>query len=129
MHLKVLLPFGVFLDSHQVTRIVAETRGGSFGLLPRRLDCVAALSAGILTYEAQGARERYIAIDEGVLVKAGAEVLVSVRNAIAGVDLGGLRAAVEKEFLQVHERDRALHLTLAKLESDFIRRFIELQRA
>jgi F-type H+-transporting ATPase subunit epsilon len=32
MHLKVLLPFQVFAEKTGVTRIVAETREGSFGL-------------------------------------------------------------------------------------------------
>ena len=49
MNLKVLLPFQVFTDEDGVSRIVAETRTGSFGLLPHRLDCVAALAPGILT--------------------------------------------------------------------------------
>ena len=48
MHLKVLLPYGIFADQHGVARIVAETRDGSCGLLPRRLDCVAALVPGKL---------------------------------------------------------------------------------
>jgi F-type H+-transporting ATPase subunit epsilon len=43
MHLKILLPYGVFADRPSVSRIVAETGHGSFGLLPHRLDCVAAL--------------------------------------------------------------------------------------
>jgi F-type H+-transporting ATPase subunit epsilon len=67
-----------------VSRIVAETRDGSFGLLPHRLDCVAALAPGILTYETNGDGTVYLAVDEGVLVKAGADVLVSVRHAIGG---------------------------------------------
>ena len=53
MHLKILLPFQIFADKPGVTRIVAETLEGSFGLLPHRLDCVAALSPGILTYETE----------------------------------------------------------------------------
>jgi F-type H+-transporting ATPase subunit beta len=51
MNLKVLLPFQVFAEKAGVSRIVAETREGSFGLLPHRLDCVAALVPGILTYQ------------------------------------------------------------------------------
>ena len=90
MKLKVLLPFRVFVEMNGVQRIVAETPHGSFGLLPHRLDCVAALSAGILTYQAD-AEEVYVAVDEGVLVKTEAEVLVSVRNAIGGTDLAQLR--------------------------------------
>ena len=34
MRLKVLLPYQVFVDEAEVSRIVAETSAGSFGLLP-----------------------------------------------------------------------------------------------
>jgi hypothetical protein len=47
--------------------------------------------AGILTYEADGGGEVYVAVDEGVLVKTGPDVLVSVRRALGGTDLGQLR--------------------------------------
>ena len=98
MHLKVLLPFGVFAEKTGVSRIVAETHEGSFGLLPHRLDCVAALAPGILIYETEAEGEVYVAVDEGVLVKTGPDVLVSVRRALGGTDLGQMRDAVEREF-------------------------------
>jgi hypothetical protein len=66
MNLKVLLPFQIFADKTGVLRIVAETREGSFGLLPHRLDCVAALAPGILTYETTSDGEVFVAVDEGV---------------------------------------------------------------
>jgi len=96
MNLKVLLPFQVYAEQTGVTRIVAETREGSFGLLPHRLDCVAALVPGIFAYQTEAGSEVFVAVDEGVLVKTGADVLVSVRRAIGGTDLGQLHAAVEK---------------------------------
>ena len=37
MNLKILLPFKVFAEKTGVSRIVARTRDGSFGLLPHRL--------------------------------------------------------------------------------------------
>ena len=80
MNLKVLLPFQIFAEKTGVSRIVAETREGSFGLLPHRLDCVAALAPGILIYETEAEGEVYVAVDEGVLVKTGLDVLVSVRQ-------------------------------------------------
>ena len=127
MNLKVLLPFGVFAERTGVARIVAETRQGAFGLLPHRLDCVAALAPGILTYEDTAEGEVYVAIDEGVLVKTGLDVLVSVRNAIGGTDLGRLRAAVEREFLNVNERERDVRLAMAKMETGFLRRLAEFR--
>ena len=125
MHLKVLLPFRVFAEHIGVSRIVAETHEGSFGLLPHRLDCVAALVPGILIYEDEAENEVYVAVDEGVLVKAGLEVLVSVRNAIGGTDLGQLREAVDREFMHLNQREQTVRSVMAKLESGFIRRLVE----
>ena len=123
MNLKILLPFKIFAEQTGVVRVVAETRAGSFGLLPHRLDCVAALAPGILIFETEAGGEVCMAVDEGVLVKTGADVLVSVRNAIGGTDLGKLRAAVEQEFLNLDEQEKSVRSVLAKLESGFIHRF------
>ena len=128
MTLKVLLPFQVFAEKTSVSRIVAETREGSFGLLPHRLDCVAALVPGILLYETEAEGEVCVAINEGVLVKTGMDVLVSVRNAIGGTDLGQLHAAVEQEFLKLNEREQSVRSVMAKMESGFIRRLAEFHR-
>jgi len=127
MQLKVLLPFGIFVEKTDVTRIVAETNAGSFGLLPHRLDCVAALAPGILIYENATEGEVYLAVDEGVLVKTGLAVLVSVRNAMGGTDLGQLRAAVEREFLNLNEQEQKMRTVMAKMESGFLRRLAEFQ--
>jgi len=123
MHLKILLPFKVFADENDVSNIVMETSKGSYGLLPQRLDCVAALVPGIFMYETKNEGTKYIAVDAGVLVKAGREVLVSVRNAIGGVELGKLSDLVKENFTQQEEAEiNALSVT-AKLESGFIYAF------
>ncbi len=127
MSLKVLLPFQVFADVSGVSRIVAETRDGSFGLLPHRLDCVAALAPGILIYQHEAEAEVYVAVDEGVLVKTGTDVLVSVRNAIGGTDLGQLHEAVAREFLKRDAQEQNVRSVMARMESDFIRRIAEFQ--
>src|SRR5664279_603330 len=127
MHLKVLLPFQVFAEKTDVLRIVAEMREGSFGLLPHRLDCVAALAPGILIYETEAQGEVCVAVDEGVLVKTGPNVLVSVRRALGGTDLGRLRQAVEKEFLTLDEHEKDVRSVMTKLETGFLRRMATLQ--
>jgi F-type H+-transporting ATPase subunit epsilon len=127
MNLKVLLPFQIFAEKSGVSRIVAETRKGSFGLLPHRLDCVAALAPGILTYETQADGEVFVAVDEGVLIKTGADVLVSVRRALGGTDLGQLRAGVEREFLTLDKNEQNVRSVVAKMEAGFLLRFAGLQ--
>ena len=127
INLKVLLPFQVFAEKAGVSRIVAETRAGSFGLLPHRLDCVAALTPGILIYETEADGEVFVAVDDGVLVKTGADVLVSVRRALGGADLGQLRASVEKEFKTLDERETSVRSVMAKLEAGFLHRLASFQ--
>jgi F-type H+-transporting ATPase subunit epsilon len=125
MQLKILLPSRIFREVEDVTRIVADTREGSFGILPHRLDCVAALVPGILIYATETAGELYVAVDEGVMAKTGAEVLISVRHAIGGADLGQLHQAVEREFLVLDDREKGVRAAMAQLESGIIRRFVE----
>ena len=120
MNLKILLPYKVFAEIKNVKRIVMETSDGSYGLLPHRLDCVAALVPGIFTYETDSVGDQYIAMDEGVLVKEGLQVLASVRNAIGGADLGQLRASVEKEFINLDEQEKNVRSVMEKMESGFI---------
>ena len=127
MNLKVLLPFQIFADQPGVARIVAETREGSFGLLPHRLDCVAALAPGILTYETEADGEVFVAVDEGVLVKTGPDVLVSVRRALGGKDLGQLREAVNREFLTLNAHEQSVRAIMAKLETGFLSRLATFQ--
>jgi F-type H+-transporting ATPase subunit epsilon len=122
------VPSGVFASIADVTRVVAMTPAGSFGLLPHRLDCTTVLSPGLLTYATATSGEVHLAVDTGVLVKTGADVLVCVRHAIAGADLGHLRQAVEQEMLQLSDQEKSNRRTLAHLESGLIRAFVELQR-
>jgi hypothetical protein len=54
---------------------------------------------------------------------------VCVRHAIAGVDLGRLRQAVQQELTNLSEQESSSRKRLAYLESGLIREFVKLQRA
>ncbi len=127
MLLKILLPSKVFSVNSEVVRINAETHNGSFGILPHRLDCIAALSPGILTYQIESQAESFVAIDEGILIKTGDEVIISVRRAFEGDDLEKLQADVEREFLQIEAREQDVRSVLEKMESGLIYRLAEYQ--
>ncbi len=124
MRLKVLLPTEIFINE-EVEKVVAEADNGYFCLLPRHVDFISALVPGLLIYEQEG-REVFLAVDEGILAKCGAEVLVSTRNAVRGPDLGKLKETVENKFRSVDERKKIAHSAVAKLEINFVRQFIEL---
>ena len=127
MNLKILLPFKVFADIKNVSQVVIETSEGSYGLLPQRLDCVAALVPGIFTYESEKDGVQYVAVDTGIMVKAGDQVLVSVRNAVGGADLGKLGKLVKENFQKQDENVKEANTVVAKLERGFIYSFDKLR--
>jgi F-type H+-transporting ATPase subunit epsilon len=125
MDLKILLPYRIFAEIKNVSSIVAETSGGSFGFLPQRLDCVTVLVPGIFSYKTD--KEYYLAVDEGLLVKAGAQVLVSVRNAVGGVELGKLADTVKNEFKNIDDSEEKVRYMVSKLENGFLSRLKKYQ--
>jgi F-type H+-transporting ATPase subunit epsilon len=89
------------------------------------------LIPGILVYEQVDPAEdgeQYVALDEGVLVKIGARVLVSVRNAVSDNDLGHLEQLIRDRFHRLDEHEHASRAAMNALEANVIRRFIELNK-
>jgi len=126
MNLKVLLPAEVLVQE-DVAKVTAEAHNGSFCLLPKHVDFVAALVPGILSFQTAGGREAFVAVDEGILVKCGEEVMVSTRNAVRGADLGQLRRTVEERFKVLDDREKTARSAMVKIEAGFVRRFLEIQ--
>ena len=127
MKLKIILPHKIFLDE-EIEKVVAEAENGSFGLLPHHIDFVTALTAGILSYTpVDENKEKYLAVDDGVLVKRGPNVIVSTRQAVEGADLGTLENTVKQKFHSLTDDERRARSAMSRLESALARRFIEVQ--
>ena len=125
MRLTVQTPSERMLDC-AVTKGVAEGLNGSFCLQPRHVDLVSALVPGLFYYETTQGSGHYLALDRGLLVKRGMQVSVAVRNAVAGGDLEDLLEVVHLRFRALDEQERVVRSAMARLESDFLRRFMEL---
>jgi F-type H+-transporting ATPase subunit epsilon len=106
--------------------VIAEAENGSFCLLAHHIDFVAALVPGLLSFSTDEGEEEFLAVDEGILVKCGAEVLVSSRHAVRGPDLGTLKRTIAEQFQVLDDRERKARSAAAKLEANLVRRFMEL---
>lgn len=143
LRLKILLPTEILFDG-LVTKVIAEAQNGFFCLLPRHIDCVAALVPGILCFyvrqspsenvasesdkgEKITVAENFVGIDSGVLIKCGDQVLVSTFNAVRTQNLDQLKETVEKQFLALDEQEQLARTALTHLEAATIRRFVELE--
>ncbi len=109
-----------------VNKVIAEGTHGSFCLLPRHVDFLAALVPGLLCWEDEAGKESFAAVGTGILVKRAGDVFVSAEAASHGAELGELQRLVREEFSQMDEQQRAAHSAVAKLEADFLRRTMAL---
>jgi F-type H+-transporting ATPase subunit epsilon len=124
MRLKIILPTEIIFDG-QVQKISSEATHGAFTILPKHIDFTAALSPGLLFFVNKENQEIFYGIDEGIFVKRGDLVLVSVRKAFHGPDLGSVQDKVQQYYLQLDDKERCARSALAKMQADFVRRFIE----
>lgn len=125
MHLQVVTPAAIVVDD-RADKVSTEAVDGAFTLLPRHVDFVAPLVPGLLAYVRDGV-ERLVAIDGGVLVKRGASVHVATAEAVPGDDLVGLQRALRRSAEQAGEGERRARSAIAHLETDAIRRLLELE--
>lgn len=127
MKLRVQTPTEIVVDE-EAGKVSAEAEDGAFTLLPRHVDFATALVPGLLYFEgAEG--EHFLAIDRGILVKVGDEVLVSTLNCVRGSALGELQRAVEESFREKGEHEERAQRAVQKIELDLVRRLIELDHA
>jgi len=124
--LKVMLPTEVLLEE-PVVKVIGEAENGSFCLLPRHIDFTASLVPGILSFTDPDGEEQYAALDNGILVKCGGEVLISAFNGVLGEDLTQLRHLVAKHFITLDEQQRTARSALARLEAGVVRKFMEME--
>jgi F-type H+-transporting ATPase subunit epsilon len=109
-----------------VEKATVRGREGSRTYLPRHIDFVTAMVPSVMSWQPVDGEEQFAAVDEGILVKTGDELLVSTVYAVHGPKLGQLRETVEEQFDQRGEREKTARTALAKLEASIVRRFMEL---
>lgn len=126
MRVKLVVPSGVLLEQEAV-KVVAEAQDGAFCLLPRHIDFVAALVPGILGLTSADGEETFVALDEGILVKHGPEVLVSTWNAVQG-RLGELQQSVLGLVRALGEEEQKARLALDRLEASLVHQLREWDR-
>lgn len=123
MRVKLILPYKTILDK-RVNKITAPGAEGDFQILPRHIDGTWSLKAGILIISIEN--DLYFAISQGVLVKEGDIVYISCFQAIKGDSLENLADTVKNDLQVLNKREKRAREVLLKLETDTIKRFIEI---
>lgn len=126
MRLLLTVPSGKLVDQ-SVTRLTAESTHGAFTVLERHADTALLVVPGLLSFHDDAGSETFVAVDHGVLVKAGGQVRVACQRAVVSGDLGGAEEAVRSRFLEQDEKDKKARTALLRLEAEILRRVGELR--
>jgi F-type H+-transporting ATPase subunit epsilon len=128
MQFILVTPEGIILQEN-ILKITLETLEGYYTLLPRHVDFVSALTAGIVTFLPEYSNEKYAACHQGIVVKKGEKITLSVQNAVLGETLSELQELIKIEFKQKEEQRKQLNTAMARLELGIMRGFKQLRGA
>lgn len=123
MRVRLVIPGKTYLDEY-MDKITAPGKEGSFQILPKHIDVVASLQPGILILT-KDKKDRFFAINQGVLVKEDDLIHISCFQVIEGASLSKLQDTISKNFEILDEKEKRLKQILKKLEADTLIRFME----
>ncbi len=131
MRLKTLLPTGVAVDE-DVLRVRVDTRNGSMTFLPHHADYLTVLTAGLVSYrvvkEDKKTKDVFMACDQGILVKEGDKISLSVRKAIISDDIEYLTKLISKDFKKTEDERKKANVAIARLEVGLTKGLLKLSK-
>lgn len=131
MRLKIILPYKIILDKN-VGKITVPGAEGVFQILPKHVDGTWSVKPGVLVLDMDDDNDDkidwYYAISQGVLVKEGNVIYLSCFQAIKGDSLESLTQTVKKDLEVFNERERKTREALLRLETDTVKKFMELDK-
>ena len=130
LNLKVYVPDRLFLEE-TILKVKLIGKEGSFTILPKHLDYISSFNDGVLMYLDLENNKRYLAINQGILVKVGREVKLSLFHAIEGSDLNKLKENVKELALKSDElinKDKQLKTSLKNIEFFIFEKLMRLKK-
>ncbi len=127
MMFKVFSPTGILLDT-KILKVDFEAIDGFFTLLPKHVDFVSALKPGILSYTTMDKKTRYMACNQGILVKRGDEVHLSTKLGILDDNLEQLKKTIEVDFKEMEEMRKESNKAMARLELGLTKGLMQLNQ-
>jgi len=122
-----MTPTEVVLEC-EALHVTAEDPTGSLGFRPGHAPLVTPLVPSVVLVREAGGRERFVAVNGGVLVVNDDLVEVVARQAVAGDDLEHLEETALRDFEKQNEDDKTNHVAFEKLRISFMRNVLDLER-
>ena len=116
LQLEIVVPDGVVVHV-PVISVQAADASGSFGLLAHHEPFLTVLSPGVLTYREPGGRERFVALDGGVLLMENSCISVATRDAIVADRVEDIASATAAMLTRREAEEREARVAFGELEA------------
>ncbi len=127
MQLEVLVPDEVVVQA-EIRGLRAADASGQFGLRPGHQAFFTVLVPGVLTYATTDGRERYVAVDAGLLLLEDDRVSVVTRDAVAADRLEDVGDAAAAMLAARQDAERAARAAFAELEVSLLRELLRVEQ-
>lgn len=128
MRLIVCTPLGEVLNQ-EIRKVSLEFLNGYYTFLPKHIDFASVLKTSIVSYCNLEGATKYIACHQGIAVKKGQNVTLSVRQAVLGNTPDELKYTILHDFKKTDEQRKELNTAMARLEIGMLRGFKQLKEA
>ena len=126
MELLICSPLETVVQA-KIEKVSFEAVDGYRTLLPKHVDFVSALGAGIITYVSEKGTPKYVACHQGIVVKQGDKVTISAQGTVTGDTLEELQEHIKNYSKQNEEHRKELSAAMARLELGLARGFQQLK--
>jgi len=127
LHLEILVPDSVVVRTN-VKSVQAADASGRFGLLPGHEPFLTLLVPCVLLYREEDNRERYAAIDGGVLSLEKDRVSVVTHEAITADRLEEVADAAASMMQSRREREKLARTEFAELQSALLQELHQVEQ-
>jgi F-type H+-transporting ATPase subunit epsilon len=127
LDLEILVPDGTVVKA-AVAGVQAGDASGRFGLLPSHQAFLTLLTPGLLVYREAGGRERYAAVDGGVLLLEGNRVSVVTREAVVADRLEEVADAAAAMLRARRTEEQTARAEFAELQLALLRELRQVEQ-
>jgi F-type H+-transporting ATPase subunit epsilon len=120
MELEIIVPDEVIIDI-QISSMSAADKSGRFGLLPNHQKFITLLVPCVISFREESGRERYAAVDGGLLLMEKNLVSIATREAVIADRLDDVADRVELMLSARRAEERSARGEFAGLRAELLR--------
>ncbi len=113
--LKIYSPIEILLDE-EVQKLTFQGKEGYVTILPNHIDYVSSFESNIMSYIDRDNNQRFIVLNNGILVKYSNKVRLTAYKAIIGNSLKDLKTKINEVVEKENDIEKEINKNLKQLE-------------